>query len=88
MLDSPRPADHLDSTHICLNNQENRQKTSITDSLEPSIDKGPTEEGRKGKEVVHTTQTGGREPGQWRGSPPCKEEPQKSGLQKRRGRTL
>ena len=41
MLGSPLPADHLDSTHICLNNPENCQKTSRTDSPEPSIDKGP-----------------------------------------------
>ena len=35
MLGSPRPADHLDSTHICLNNPENHQNTSRTDSPEP-----------------------------------------------------
>ena len=63
MLGSPCPADHLGSTHICLNNPENRQKTSRMDSLEPSIDKRPTEEGRKGKDAVRTTQTGRREPG-------------------------
>ena len=33
------------------------------DSPEPSVDKRPTEEGRKGEEAVRTTQTGGREPG-------------------------
>ena len=48
MLGSPCPADHLDSTHICLNNPKNCQKTRRTDSLEPSIDKRPMEEGRKG----------------------------------------
>ena len=72
MLGSPRPADRLDSTHICLNSPENHQKTSRTDSLESSIDKRPTEEGRKGREAVRTTQTGRREPGWWRrmlGSP-------------------
>ena len=58
------------------------------DSLEPRVDKRPTEEGRKGTEVVHTTQTGGREPGQWRCRPPGKGEPPKSGLQKPRGQTL
>ena len=42
------------------------------DSLEPSVDKRPTEEGRKGGEAVHTTQTGRREPGQ-RGSPKAKQ---------------
>ena len=63
MLDSPYPADHLDSTHICLKNPENHQKTSRTDSLEPSVDKRPTKEGRKVREVVHATQSGGREPG-------------------------
>ena len=36
------------------------------DSLEPRVDKRPTEKGRKGREVVHTTRTGGKEPGQWR----------------------
>ena len=73
-LGSLRPADHLYSTHICLNNPENRQKISRTDSPEPSIDERPTEEGRKGREAVCTTQTGGREPGWWRGSPPSKAE--------------
>ena len=58
-----RPADHLDSTYTCLNNPENHQKTSRTESLEPSADERPTEEGRKGGEAVHATWTGGREPG-------------------------
>ena len=44
------------------------------DSPEPSIDERPTEEGRKGGEAVHTTGTGGREPGQ-RGSLPAKQSP-------------
>ena len=75
MLGAPRPADHLiDLIHICINNPENRQKTSRMDSPEPSVDKRPTEEGRKGREVVHATWTGGREPGPWRGSPPGKVE--------------
>ena len=88
MLGSLRPADHLDSIHICLNNPENHQKTSRTDSLEPNVDKRPTEEGRKGGEAVHATWTSERELGQWRGSPPSKAEPPKSGWQKQRGRTL
>ena len=75
MLGSPRPADHLDSTHICLNNPENFQKTSRMDSPEPSVDKRPKEEGRKGREAVHATRTGGRELGWWRGSPPGRPEP-------------
>ena len=75
-MGSPRPADHLDSTHTCLNNPENLQKTSRMDSPEPSIDKRPTEEGRKGREAVHAPWTGRREPGWWRGSPPSKAEPQ------------
>ena len=54
MLGSPCPADHLDSTHIHLNNLENHQKTSRRDSPEPSVDKRPMEDGRKG-EVVHAT---------------------------------
>ena len=66
--------DHLDSTHTCLNNPENCQKTSRADSPEPSIDDRPREEGSKGREVVHTTRTGGREPRRWRGSPPGKAE--------------
>ena len=44
------------------------------ESPEPSADKRPTEEGRKGGGVVHTTRTGGREPGQ-RGGPPAKQSP-------------
>ena len=66
--------DHLDSTHACLNNPENYQKTSRMDSLEPSTDERTMEEGRKGGEAVRATQTGGREPG-WRGSPPAKQRP-------------
>ena len=46
MLGSPHPTDHLDSTYTCLNNPENRLKTSRIDSSEPSIDKRPTEEGK------------------------------------------
>ena len=72
MLGSPRPADHLDSTYTCLNNPENRQKTSGTESPQPSSDKRPTEEGRKGSEAVRAPRTGGREPGQ-RGGPPAKQ---------------
>ena len=34
------------------------------ESLEPSTDERPTEEGRKGGEAVHAARTGGREPGQ------------------------
>ena len=75
MLGSPCPADNLDSTHICLNNPENHQKTSRTDSPEASIDERPTEEGRKGGEAVCSTRTGGMELGQWRGSPSSKAEP-------------
>ena len=74
MLGSLCSADHLDSTHTCLNNPENHQKTSRTDSLEPSIDEKPTEEGRNGGEAVHATWTGGMEPGQ-RGSPLAKQSP-------------
>ena len=64
----------MESTYTCLNNSENCQKTSRTESLEPSTDKRPTEEGRKGSKAVCATQTGGREPGQ-RGSPPTKQRP-------------
>ena len=63
MLGSLRPAEHLNSTHTCLNNPENHQNTSRTDSPEPSVDKKPTEEGRKGGEAVRATQTGRRESG-------------------------
>ena len=84
MLGSSCPADCSDCTYICLNNPENCQKTSKTDSLETGVDERPTEEGRKGGEAVHATWTGGREPGRWRGSPPGKAEPPKSGLEKRR----
>ena len=44
------------------------------ESLEPSTDERPTEEGRKGGEAVRTPRTGGREPGQ-RGGPPAKQSP-------------
>ena len=74
MLGSPRPAEHLDSTYTCLNNPENHQKTSRTDSPEPIADQRPTEEGRKGREAVRATWTGRRERG-WRGSPPAKQRP-------------
>ena len=58
------------------------------DSLEPSVDERPTEEGRKGGEAMHTTWTGGREPGWWRGSQPTQQgRAPESGLQKWRGRT-
>ena len=87
-MGSPRPADRLDSTHICLIYPDNHQKTSRTDSLEPSIDERPTEEGRKSGEVVRATRTGGREPGRWRGSQPTRQgRVPESGLQKRRGQT-
>ena len=52
------------------------------ESPEPSIEKRPTDEGRKGREAVHATRTGRRELGQWRGSPSGKAEPPKSSLQK------
>ena len=58
-----------------LNNPENCWKTSRIDSPEPSIDKRPTEEGRKGREAVCATRADGREPGWWRGRPPGKAEP-------------
>ena len=67
-------ADHLDSTHTYLNNPENRQKSSRTESPEPSADERPMEEGRKGGKVVRAPRTGWREPG-WRGSPPAKQSP-------------
>ena len=69
-----RPADHLDSTCTCLNNPENRQRISRTESPEPSADERPTEEGTKGGEAVRAPQTGGRELGR-RGSLPAKRSP-------------
>ena len=45
------------------------------ESLEPSADERPTEEGRKCRESVRATPTGGREPGQ-RGSPLANQSPQ------------
>ena len=75
----------MDSTHTCLNNPENHQRTGRTDSSEPSIDKRSMKEGRKGGEAVHATQTGGREPGQ-RGTCRPSRVPE-SGLQKQKGRT-
>ena len=70
-----RPADHLGSTYTCLNNPENCQRISRTESPEPSADKRPTEEGRKGGEAVHAPRNGGREPGR-KGSLPAKQSPQ------------
>ena len=76
MLGSPRPADHLDSTHTCLNNPENCQKTSRMDSLKASADERPTEEGRKGGEAVRATRTGDWHEGAGaEGQPTSKAEP-------------
>ena len=75
MLGSPHPTDHLDSTYTCLNNPENRLKTSRTESPEPSADERPMEEGRKDGEAVCAPRTGGREPGR-RGGSPAKQSPQ------------
>ena len=44
------------------------------ESPEPSADKRPTEEGRKGSEAVRPPRTGRREPG-WRGGSPAKQSP-------------
>ena len=88
MLGSPRPAGHLDSIHTCLNNPENRQKTSRTDSPEPSVDKRSMEEGRKGREAVLAMRKGGREPGQ-RGGPAAKQSPPSlAGKSRRAGRSV
>ena len=73
-LGSTHPADHLDSTHTCLNNPENPQKTSRMESPEPTADKRPMEEGRKGGETMRATWTGGREPGR-RGGLLAKQSP-------------
>ena len=81
MLGSPCPANRLDSTHNGLNNPENCQKTSRMDSLEPSVDKRPTEEGRKGQEAVHDT------PWAAEGQPAQQGKPPNSGLQKWSGQT-
>ena len=70
MLGSLCP-DRLDSTNICLNSPENHQKTSRTDSPEPSVDKRPTEEGRKGS-VRYTDWREGA--GAVEGQPPDKAE--------------
>ena len=55
------------------------------DSPEPSVDKRPMEEGRKGGEAVCSTWTGRKKLEWWRGSLLSKAEPLKSGLQKWRG---
>ena len=57
-----------------VQNRENRQRISRTESLEPNADERPTEEGRKGCEAVRAPRTGGREPGR-RGGPPAKQRP-------------
>ena len=85
MLGSPRPADRLDYTHIGLNNPENHEKTSRKDSPEPSVDKRPTEEGRKGREAVCATWTGGREPGGGGAARPARQSPPKVWLAKAEG---
>ena len=60
------------------------------DSPEPSVDERPTEEGRKGGEVVCTTWTVRREPGQrgslGGGAAHGQSRALESGLQKQRGR--
>ena len=80
-----RRADHLDSTYTCLNNPENHQKTSRTESLEPSAEERPTNGGGKGGGAVYAPRTGGREL-ERRGSPPAKQSPE-SRLQKWKGQT-
>ena len=75
MLGSPRPADLLDSTHIGLNNPENHQKTSRTDSPEPSLDKRPTEEG-EGQRGSACYTTGRRELGGGGAAHPAWQNPQ------------
>ena len=62
-LGSLCPADHLDSTHISLNNPQNCRKTSRTDTPQPSVDKRLTEEGKRGGEwcVLHGLVGGSRE---------------------------
>ena len=80
-----RPADHLDSTYTCLNNPENRQRISRTESPEPNADKRPTEEGRKGGKAVCAPRTGAREPGGGVALGPIRAL--ESGLQKQRGWT-
>ena len=87
MLGSPHPADHLDSTHICLNNPENLQKTSRMDSLEPSVDKRPTEEGRKGDTPCVLHRLVGGSQGSGGAAHPARQSSQ-SGLQNRRGQTV
>lgn len=69
-----RPANHLDSTYTCLNNPENHQRISRMESLEPSADERPTEEGRKDSEAVGAPLNGGRKQG-WRGCSPAKQSP-------------
>ena len=57
------------------------------DSPDPSVDKRPMEEGRKGREAVRATQTGRREPERRRGSQPTRQgRAPEFGLQKQRGR--
>ena len=85
MLGSPHPADHLDSTHTCLTNTENHQKTSRTESLEPRADKRPTEEGRNGGKAVHATGLAGGSRGRGTAHRPSRNP--ESGLQKQRGQT-
>ena len=69
------PADHLDSTYTCLNNPENHQKTSRTESPEPSADERPMKEGRKGGEAVRPPRTDRRKRARAEGRPTGQGEP-------------
>ena len=80
-LGSPRPADHLDSTYTCLNNPENCQKTSRTDSLEQT--RGPLKRaGRAERQCALHGLAEGRRGG---GAARRPSRDPKSGLQKWRG---
>ena len=81
-LGSTHPADHLDSTHTCLNNPENHKKTSRMDSLEPSIDERPRKRvGRVERHYMDWQERAGavEEQPTWQGRAP------EFGLQKQRG---
>ena len=83
-MGSLHPTDHLDFTYTCLNNPENRLKTSRTESPEPSADERPMEEGRKDGEAVCAPRLAGGSRGGGAARRPSRAP--ESGLQKQRGR--
>ena len=83
-LGSSPPADHLDSTHTCLNNLENHQTTRRMDSPEPNIDERHMERIGRAKRLYALHGLAGRS---WagEGQPTWQGRAPESDLQKQRG---